>query len=72
MALTIGSQAADTGMSRAIFVQLDQLLSPPLQEAVSAASPEVKPGAQAALDAAREGWRKLAFAISRGVRIAFA
>jgi hypothetical protein len=67
MALTIGSTDADAGMSNAIFVQLDALLSPPLQDAVDNASDAVRPGAQAALDAARVGWRRLAYAIAKGV-----
>lgn len=67
MALAIGSVSADAGMSKAIFDQVDALLSPPLQEAVDNATPEAKPNAQQALDAARDGWRKLAFAIATGV-----
>jgi len=67
MALVIGTPAADTGLSRAIFTQLDLLLSPPLQAGVDSASDEAKPGAQAALDAARGGWRNLAFAVAKGV-----
>jgi hypothetical protein len=67
MALTIGTPAADTGMTNAIFVQLDALLSPPLQASVDSATAEAKPGAQAALDAARGGWRNLAFAVAKGV-----
>lgn len=66
MALTIGSPAADAGMSQAIFEQLDALLSPPLQAAVDNASDAAKPAAQAALDAARDGWRHLAFAVAKG------
>jgi hypothetical protein len=67
MALTIGSPAADAGLSQDIYTQLDLLLSPPLQEAVDNAADNAKPGAQAALDAAREGWKKLAFAVASGV-----
>jgi hypothetical protein len=67
MALVIGSETADSGMSKAIFDQVDTLLSPPLQAAVDSASPDAKPGAQAALDAAREGWKKLSFAVANGV-----
>ncbi|MEV6871430.1 hypothetical protein [Amycolatopsis sp. NPDC051128] len=67
MALTIGSQSADAGMSNTIFTQMDTLLSPPLQAAVDSASAEAKPAAQAALDAARVGWRRLAFAVAKGV-----
>jgi len=67
MALTVGSPAADAGMSKAIFTQLDALLSPPLQAAVDSASDEAKPAARAALDASRTGWRNLAYAIAKGV-----
>jgi hypothetical protein len=67
MALVIGSEAADTGMSKAIYDQVDALLSPPLEDAVEQAPDAAKPGAQAALDAARDGWRKLSFAIANGV-----
>jgi hypothetical protein len=67
MALTIGSGAADTGMSKAIFDQLDTLLAPPLQAVVDAADAAGKPAAQATLAAARDGWRHLAFAIATGV-----
>ena len=67
MALSIGTQAADAGLSGGIFAQFDALLSPPLQAAVDSATPEAKPGAEAALNAARDGWRKLAFAIAKGV-----
>ncbi|MBP2326536.1 hypothetical protein JOF56_006921 [Kibdelosporangium banguiense] len=67
MSLTIGTPEANAGMSQAIFAQLDALLSPPLQAAVDNATDPAKPGAQQALDAARDGWRKLAFAIAKGV-----
>jgi hypothetical protein len=67
MALTTGTQAADNGLSGAIFTQLDALLAPPLQDAVDKASAEAKPGAQTALTSARDGWRKLAFAVAAGV-----
>jgi hypothetical protein len=67
MALVIGSEAADEGMSAAIFTQLDRLLSPALLAAVEAASGEAKAKAQEALDTARDQWRGLAFAIATGV-----
>jgi hypothetical protein len=67
MALVIGSINADTGMSKAIYDQVDALLSPPLQEAVDNATGDAKPKAQEALDAARDGWKKLAFAVATGV-----
>src|SRR5436305_1199510 len=54
-------------MSKAIYDQVDALLSPPLQTAVDEATEAAKPKAQEALDAARDGWKKLAFAIATGV-----
>ena len=67
MALVVGSVNADTGMSKAIYDQVDALLSPPLQDAVDNASGDAKVKAQEALDAARDGWKKLAFAVATGV-----
>jgi hypothetical protein len=67
MALVIGNVSAESGMSQAIYVEIDALLSPPLQEAVDNASDDAKPAAQEALDKAREGWQKLAFAVATGV-----
>jgi hypothetical protein len=67
MALVIGSAAADAGMAKAIYDQLDRLLAPPLQKAVDDASGAAKVKAQEALDAARDGWKKLSFGISTGV-----
>jgi hypothetical protein len=67
MALVIGSVAADAGMSKAIYDQVDALLSPPLQQAVDHATGDAKTKAQEAPDAARDGWKKLSFAIATGV-----
>jgi len=67
MALIIGSESADSGMSRAIYHEMDRLLSPPLQNAVNDAEGEVKVKAQEALTEARKGWQKLSFAIANGV-----
>ena len=67
MALDAGSVKADAGMSLAIYTQLDVLLSPPLQAAVDAADGDAKEAAQAAMDAAKEGWKKLSYAIAKGV-----
>lgn len=67
MALVAGSAAADSGMAKAIFEQVDPLLSPPLKQAVAQAAGDAKTQAQQALDAAREGWRKLSFCIATGV-----
>lgn len=67
MALNIGSVTADEGMSKAIYSQIDTLLAPPLINAVEQAEGLAKAEAQKALDGAREGWQKLAFAIASGV-----
>jgi hypothetical protein len=67
VALVIGSVNADAGMSKAIYDQVDALLSPPLQEAVDNAEGPAKAKAQEALDAARDGWKKLSFAVATGV-----
>jgi len=67
MTLVPGSVAADSGMAKAIYDQIDPLLSPPLQEAVAQATGDAKTKAQQALDAARDGWRKLSFCIATGV-----
>ena len=67
MALVPGSVAADSGMAKAIYEQIDPLLSPPLQKAVAQATGEAQVAAQQALDAARDGWRKLSFCIATGV-----
>ncbi|WP_077040230.1 hypothetical protein [Rhodococcus sp. MTM3W5.2] len=66
MALTIGTpdkDDGDPGMSTAIFAQLDEVLSAELKSAVA----EAKPGAELALEAARDGWRNLALAVATGV-----
>ncbi|MFI6324349.1 hypothetical protein ACIBG8_42970 [Nonomuraea sp. NPDC050556] len=67
MALEIGSPAADAGLAKEIFTQVDLLLSPPLLAAVDGAKADARPGAQQALEAARDGWRKLSFAVAKGV-----
>lgn len=67
MALTIGSEDAENGMSLAVYTEMDRLLSPPLQAMVDEADGEARVKAQEALDGAREGWKKLAFAIASGV-----
>jgi hypothetical protein len=67
MALVPGTVAADAGMAKAIYDHADALLAPPLQQVVDAASGDAKAKAQAALDGARDGWRKLSFAVASGV-----
>ncbi len=71
MSLLYGTQAGDSvnlaGMSQGIYVVMDGLLSPPLQQAVDDASDDAKPAAQEALTQAREGWKKLSYAIAKGV-----
>jgi hypothetical protein len=67
MALAIGSETADAGMSQAIYQELDKQLSPPLQKAVDEAAGDAKGAAQKALDGARESWQKLSFCVAQGV-----
>lgn len=67
MALDIGTVAADSGMTKAIYDQVDGLLSPPFQNAVAQATGDAKAQAQQVLDGARDGWRKLSFCIATGV-----
>jgi hypothetical protein len=67
MGLEPGTADATSGMAKAIFDTMDELLAPPLEAQVAAASAEAKPGAQDALDKARDGWRKMSFAIATGV-----
>jgi Flp pilus assembly protein TadG len=67
MGMTIGTAAADQGMSKEIFAQMDLLLAPPLQKAVDEAAGDAKSVAQQALDKARTNWKQLAFAIANGV-----
>lgn len=68
MALEIGSETANVGMSAAIYSEMDRLLAPPLQAAVDGAeTDDVRAAAQTALDEARKGWQKLAYAVANGV-----
>ncbi len=56
MGLEIGNITASSGMSKAIFDQLNTILSPPL----NGTSPED-------METIRNSWRNLAFAIAAGV-----
>lgn len=67
MGLVFGSENADSGMSQAIYEEMDKQLSPLLKKAVDDAEGGAKAKAQEALDKAREGWRKLSYAIAKGV-----
>src|SRR4051794_30402616 len=68
MALQVGDTGAGAGMTKAIYDQLDAMLSPPLQQAVDTATDDAgKAAAETTLDNARQGWRGLAFAVSAGV-----
>lgn len=67
MALETGSVQANSGMSQAIYREIDGQLSPPLQQAVNNAQGEARTKAQEALDEARQGWKKLSYAIAKGV-----
>jgi hypothetical protein len=67
MALDPGTKYADSGMSKAIYDAINEELSLPLEQTVEAAEGDAKTKAQAALDGARDGWKKLAYAIATGV-----
>ncbi|MCZ6817979.1 MAG: hypothetical protein O7G31_00620 [Calditrichaeota bacterium] len=69
MALTIGSVEADAGMSQLVYLEMDIQLSPPLQNAIDQAEEEAdaKAAAENALAEARNGWKKLSYAIAKGV-----
>jgi hypothetical protein len=54
-------------MAKAIYDQIERLLSPPLQNAVVQTKGDAQAAAQQALDKAQEGWRKLSFCIATGV-----
>jgi hypothetical protein len=56
MALIIGDQTADTGMSKAIYDQLQAVLEPAVGELSAEARSQL-----------RESWKKLAYAIAKGV-----
>lgn len=56
MPLIIGDQTANTGMTKAIYDQLRLVLEPDLQEL-----------SEDDLSAMRESWRKMAYAIAKGV-----
>jgi hypothetical protein len=56
MALIIGDHTAGTGMSKAIYDQLQSVLEPDLGELSEEARSKL-----------RESWKKLAYAIARGV-----
>jgi hypothetical protein len=56
-----------TGMSKEIFDTMDDLLAPPLEQAVREADEDGQPGAEEALKQARHGWQKLAYAVAKGV-----
>ena len=56
MALDTGNPAATTGMTKAIYDKMREIMEPPLGD--------LKPEE---LDPIREGWRKLAHAIAFGV-----
>jgi hypothetical protein len=66
MPMNPGTEDAAAGMSNAIYTEIDRLLSPPLQAAADELSGDAKAAALQALDEARAGWRKLAFAIAKG------
>ena len=56
MALQIGTISATSGMTKAVYDQMDAILSPALSD--------LKPAEMAKV---RDSWKQLAFAISKGV-----
>lgn len=71
MSMSYGSKAGTNvtlgGMSNEIYLIMDELLAPPLQQAIDDATDDTRDGAVEALDKAREGWQKLSYAIASGV-----
>lgn len=68
MALEIGSESADSGMSLLIYRELERLLSPPLLKAIAeAGTEEQREKSEEALVKARIGWKKISYAIAKGV-----
>ncbi|MHC4117214.1 MAG: hypothetical protein ACYSWO_06870 [Planctomycetota bacterium] len=69
MSLKYGTKPAlPKGMTLSIYTEMDEQLSPPLKEAIDdAKSNDEKKSAQDALKDAREGWKKLSYAIAKGV-----
>ncbi len=56
------------GMSQEIFLEMEEMMSPPLQKVIDEApDEEAKDKAEATLEQARHGWEKLAFAVAKGV-----
>ena len=68
MALEIGSERADSGMSRLIYKELERLLSPPLLKTIAEAETEKqRDKSEEALAEARTAWKKISYAIAKGV-----
>lgn len=71
MSMSYGSKAGANvsmgGMSQNIYLLMDELLSPPLQEAIDGATDDTRDGAIEALSEARKGWQKLSYAVASGV-----
>lgn len=63
----VGTNVILGGMSNEIYLVMDELLSPPLQEAIDTATEDTRDGAVQALTEARKGWKKLSYAIASGV-----
>jgi hypothetical protein len=56
MALQIGTVSATSGMTKAVYDQINAVLSPPLSDLPPAEIAKI-----------RDSWKQLAFAISKGV-----
>ncbi len=69
MALDYGSKPdLPEGMTLTIFTEMDHQLSPPLNDAIAGAqSADEKKAAEDALEDARKNWKKISYAIAKGV-----
>ena len=64
MALNTGNEQASEGLAHAIYVELDRILRPPLEQSMEGMKPE--PRAKT-VQASQTAWKKLSFAIASGV-----
>jgi acyl-homoserine lactone acylase PvdQ len=67
MALDAGTADAKTGMSSLIYKVMNEQLGPSLDAAVAGADDAAKAAAAKAAQEARDGWKKLSYAIAWGV-----
>jgi hypothetical protein len=69
MALDYGTKPdTPAGMTLTVYTEMDSQLSPPLKDAINnAQSADEKKAAEDALKDARKNWKKLSYAIAKGV-----